>query len=519
MRGQTIKALVLASLALAVVGCAPQSAPPQVVSIPTITVPTATPAVAETVYEVQRGEVAEIVLMNGRVAAALDQDSFFTKEGYIKQLHVKRTDVVTSGQLLAEIDLGDLPNQLAQAQADLTTVQRMVASTRQQRSYSVESARLSLQNAQDRLARLQAPPSEAAIKDAQATIERARLNLDTTRNNTSAAKTAAQLAVDRAANNLRNRQDEYSQVMWQNGNKPLEELSGEERIRQEQAARAVEDAQTTLDQARVSYDLAVQNERNAVALAERDIVDAERELAELSVGPDPFDIREAENAVQAARVNLQQAQSMRDSPEMASRIENSRQIIAELQAQVEASKIYAPFDGVVAEVGVKPGDRVEAYAPIINIMDPSRLTLVVSEISSEDLVRIAPGQKLEIAFARYPDELVPGSVEQLPSDQTSAASGVRADRLLRIAFERGERQFDIGDTAAITIVFKREPNALWLPPQALYEFDARTFVLLKDGDEQREVDVTVGISTSERVQILSGLEEGDQVIVSEAITQ
>jgi len=509
--------LMLVSLTLALAACSAPSAPPPVASIPTIVALTATPSAPELTYQVQRGEIVDLLELRGRVAAAVDQDVFFTEQGYIKQLLVKRNDVVASGQLLAELDLGELPDQLTRAQADLATLRRQVSSTRQQRSYSVELARLSLQNAQDRLVRLQTPANAVAIQSAQDAIERARISLENTRNNSSAAKTDAKLAVERATIAVRNRQDEYSRVVWENGNRPLEQLNGEERLRQEQAERGIADAQTVLRQTEISYDLAVQNEQNAVALAERDVKEGERALVEAQKPPEAFDLREAERAVQQARVTLNQANANSESPEMSGRIETAQQSIAEIQQQIDSAKIYAPFDGVVAEVGVKPGDLAEAYAPVINVIDPDRLTLVVAEISSDDLARLGAGQKLEINFDRYPSETVAGVVEQLPSDQVSAGSLVRPDRLLRIGFSSAGRKLEVGDPALVTVVFGREPNALWLPNQAIYRFDQRTFVMLQADGGPRPVDITTGISTPDRVEIRSGLREGDIVVADPSL--
>lgn len=512
MRFQLRGVYTLGLAALVMAGCSAKSAQPPVASAPTMTIPTATSDVAEVTYQVQRGEVTEILQLAGRVTAARDQDVFFTEDGYIKSLAVQRNDTVASGQLLAELDLGPLADQLEQARADYAALQRSIASTQQQRGYSVASARLALQTAQDNLARAQRPPSDMEIKAAQDKLDRARITLENTRNSASAAKTNANLEVERAANNLRNRQAAYSQVAWENGDRPLEELEPLQRANQEQALRAVEDAENELRLAQVAYDLAVQNEINAIALAERDIQLADRELADLQAGPDPIDVRTAERAVQSAQLNLQMALANQGNPEMATRLEQAQNAIAELEQKAAASQIYAPFDGVVAEVGVKLGDQVEAYMPVVNVSDPSQFVLVVTNISTDDLARIAPGQPVAITFARYPDQTISGIVEQLPSDQVSAGSQVRADPLLRIAFDRQDLQFEIGDPADVTITFRQEPEALWLPPQALNQFDQRTFVILQDGDQRRQVDIETGISSPDRVQIRAGLEEGDVVI-------
>ena len=64
----------------------------------------------------------------------------------------------------------------------------------------------------------------------------------------------------------------------------------------------------------------------------------------------------------------------------------------------------------------------------------------------------------------------------------------------------------------VTVELERKADVLWLPPQALRIFDGRRFAVLQDGDVQRRVDVTAGIETPERVEIESGLEEGQVVV-------
>ena len=53
---------------------------------------------------------------------------------------------------------------------------------------------------------------------------------------------------------------------------------------------------------------------------------------------------------------------------------------------------------------------------------------------------------------------------------------------------------------------------VWLPPQAIRNFQGRNFVIVQDADRQRRVDVRVGIESQERVEILEGLEEGQTII-------
>jgi HlyD family secretion protein len=507
--------IALLALALALGSCTFEQPAASVASVPTVpTVPpaTPTPAVAPATYTVQRGEVVEALHLKGRVAASLDQDVFAATSGNLRALHVKPDERVTSGQLLAELDIGDLPQRLEQAQADLQATERATSSAQRQRALAVAMARIQLQNAEDNLARLQAGTSPEKLAAAQNKIDRARIGLEDSRNSLSAAKTNAQLGVERAANALRSAQDAYSQVVWANGNRPLDQLDVAARTRQEQALRAVDDAEHAVRSAQVSYDLAVENERNGIDLGERDIKLAQQEYDQLLAPPSAFDLRAAERDVATSRISLQVATSGLQDPTTAARIEQSKMTIAELESEAAKAKIYAPFDGIVSHIGVQLGDKVAAYDAIMNVIDPTRLVIVVADIGAKDLAQIAANQPVTLSLSRYPGEAIPGRVERLPSDQSAPGSMVRADPLLRISFDPAGRALDVGDVAGATIVFQNEPNALWLPPPALFEFDQRTFVVLQDGEQKRQVDVIVGIRTPERVQILSGLKEGDVVI-------
>lgn len=509
-RQQRPIALLVTALTLG--GCSLTSVPASSITVPTLPAATATPPIVAATYRVQRGEVADVLQLKGRVSASLDQDVLATTSGFVQVLYVKRNDSVSQGQILAELDIGALPKQLEQARADLQTTTRTVQNMQRQRSLAIDSARIQLQNAQANLERLQQPPSSLSLMAGQEKIDRARINLVNSRNALSATKTNAEMAITQAADNLRNAQHAYSQVSWANGNRPLDQLNPDERFRQEQAERALAAAERGVQSAQIAYDLAVQNEIHAMDLAEREIRLAEQEYAQLLAPVDPFDLQAAERAVASARISLQTALAGQDDPSSAARIEQLQNTIAELEQEVAESKLYAPFDGTVAEIGVQIGDQVSDYDAIMNVVDPSRLVIVVADIGSADLARIAPKHPVAITLDRYPEASLEGQVERLPSSQTAPGSMVRADPLLRISFDPGEHDLTIGDIAEIAVTFRREQEALWLPPQALHEFDQRTFVVLQEGDTQRQVDVAIGIRTPERVQILTGLQEGDTVV-------
>ena len=183
-----------------------------------------------------------------------------------------------------------------------------------------------------------------------------------------------------------------------------------------------------------------------------------------------------------------------------------------IQSQLAAGQILAPFDGKIASLDVRPGDSVQAYKPVISVMNESQLEIVVDYIGSEDSTKIGVGQELELNFARYKGKTVKGKVERLPSKLTNSGSTVNADTSFHMSYEDKSLDLDVGDLVQVVLTLSRKDDALWLPPQAVRAFEGRRFVVVKDGDRQRRQDVKVGIISTDRIEIVEGLKEGDVVI-------
>lgn len=505
-------ALALSAICLALAACS-GGAVPGAPAASTLATPTPRPApqsLEKPTYTVQRGLVADELKLSGRVSATLDEDVFFTQDGFVKTIFVKRTDVVTKGTLLAELDLGTLPNELRQAEVSLETAQLAIDRAAAQNKFVVQKAELDLADAKAKLADLSRPPQANDVEAAKLAVQQAQLGLQDVRNSASAAKTQAELAVKQAANAVRAAQEAYARTVELIGGTPG---TSEEGRALEQAQRTVDDAQTDLQKAQVAYDLARQNEATAVADAEGKIKEATIALQKLQAGPKKADVAEAQRAIRRAQVALEEAQAGGNgNPEDEKQVEQAKLTVENTRARIEAGRIYAPFDGQIAEVSVRPGESAAAYKPVINIINPTDKDLVIDGTLTSDLQKIGVGQQVNIIFSRYPTEPISGTIEKLPTSLTSTSSSVAADPAIHVGFPLGNRKLDVGDIAQVVLRLEQKPDALWLPPQAVRSFDNRRFVVVQDGTRQRRVDVKVGIVTLDRIEIKEGLKEGDVVI-------
>jgi RND family efflux transporter MFP subunit len=350
--------------------------------------------------------------------------------------------------------------------------------------------------------------AERAVADAQAALEE-------TRTNASAAKTQAELALREASNRLPPLQTAYLRALeeWRDlEGKPNDwrhDSVKETFLRAEAELKSAENAVT---QAQVAYDTARQNESTAIRQAESAVAAAQANLAELTGSPDREELAAAQRAVQRAQVAVEEASQQGGDSELEGQVASATLEMERIQGQIANGRLYAPFAGVISEIGARPGDSVEAYKAVVTVIDDSELELLVEGVTSQDANRIGLGQEVAINFSRAPGQTYGGVVTKLPTASTSSAATINPDRAFHIDFEQPEVDLEVGDLAQVIVTLKRVDDALWLPPQAVRAFEGRRFVVVKDGDRQRRQDVRVGIVSLERVEILEGLNEGDVVV-------
>jgi hypothetical protein len=155
---------------------------------------------------------------------------------------------------------------------------------------------------------------------------------------------------------------------------------------------------------------------------------------------------------------------------------------------------------------------VQAYQPVITVYDPGEREIRVESAVSGDLARLSPQQKVTLRFSRYPDQTLEGVISRLPQSATSTQSTVQADSAVHIDFDPGDLELDIGDLVTVVVTLQRKDDVLWLPPQAIRTFQGRRFVVVQNEGRQRRVDVKLGITGPDRVEIVEGLQDGQQVI-------
>ena len=115
-------------------------------------------------------------------------------------------------------------------------------------------------------------------------------------------------------------------------------------------------------------------------------------------------------------------------------------------------------------------------------------------------------------LVQRPGVEVPGTVRAVPTTRMSTTS--EEDKALHIALEPTGQpgDYQVDDLVHISILLEERPNVLWLPPAAIRTFEGREFVVLQEGAGQRRVDIKTGLESDDRIEITSGLTEGQIVV-------
>ncbi len=172
--------------------------------------------------------------------------------------------------------------------------------------------------------------------------------------------------------------------------------------------------------------------------------------------------------------------------------------------------IVAPITGTVIVRSVEPGQTAVTTAPILVLSD--RL-IVKADVDETDIGRVREGQGVVIKLDAYPDVIVKGKVD-LISYESRVVNNVTMYQV-DIIPERVPTVYRSGMSADIDIIEKRKEHALLLPSIAVITENRSHYawVVRKPGTKPVKIQIEVGISDDQNIEILSGIDEYDTIAV------
>lgn len=242
---------------------------------------------------------------------------------------------------------------------------------------------------------------------------------------------------------------------------------------------------------------------------------AQRELAELQWQRQQRlakDKATSDDALQSANAQLQTVRAQIDA--LKAQIEQHKASLKADEATLGYSKIYAPMSGTVVTLDARRGQTLNAnqQAPILmRIADLNTMT-VWTEVSEADVTRLKVGMPVYFSPLGNAEKRWHGTLRQVLPTPEEVNNVILYTALFDVENSGGELMTDM--TAQVFFVLAEADNALTVPASAVMQQDkeAQVQVLTSSGEVQLR-SVKAGINNRVKIEILEGLEEGEQVLV------
>jgi HlyD family secretion protein len=440
----------------------------------------------EDVVVVQRAEFVKEISVSGKVVASEDVDLSFAETGRVASLNVKVGDQVTKGQTLASLSTGTLLSQLAAARANLAqkiaegrNTQTSLSEVQKEQDTLVASARANLLSND-----LVAVPSMDSVTAEPPVIT----GLYT--GNEGTYKIRIRLGEGSS-------QGDYELLTFEaEKSGPVEILDDEPTalgtkglfISFPDGASEYNDTiwYIKIPNTKSSTYLSAYNSyQEALRTRDRAIADAGAELAQNG------------NNLTVSQAEIQSAEAE----------------VARIQSEIAERTIVAPFGGIITAVDAKLGGVASANESAVSIMSADNLQ-IESYVPEIHVPFISIGNEAVVTLDAYGTD-VPFIATIISIDPAETIRDGVSTYRAKLQFQNKDERVKSGMTANVIITSERKPDTIAIPQGAVTSKNGKKFVRVKEGENIIEREVTVnGISSFGEIEILSGLNEGDIVVLS-----
>jgi membrane fusion protein (multidrug efflux system) len=236
----------------------------------------------------------------------------------------------------------------------------------------------------------------------------------------------------------------------------------------------------------------------------RDLIQPQVRRAEAQVQRDQIGFERMKELVQA------KATSQQDLDDAAVNLAVSQASLAEIQAQLKRTTIVSPCAGVLNESLVEVGEYVNPGTPVARIVDTETVRVIVG-IPEGDVAYFSKGQSAEIlADIRGKDQVLNGSIAYISASADARTRSTRTE--VTVGNENG--QLRSGQVVRVRLTRRQIPEALMIPLLAVIPMEEGHVVYVEEKGQAERRPVTFGILQKDRVEIRTGLQAGDRLIVA-----
>lgn len=473
---------------------------------------------------IQRGEFIQQVNASGKVTPSQEVELGFTQSGRITSVSARVGDRVGAGTVLARIDSTDLAANLLQRQAALESQEARLASLKQgTRPEEIAVAESNVESARSSLARANATVLDA-VRTAYTTSDSVVRNdvyqlisnprgtnpqLNVTTTNSQAAidfladatsadtlLTTWQADIDVTADADTNAIAQRAQTNLAKVSTLLSRASmvlNDAQPSQSVTATTISGYVTDISQARTAINTAISTLTSAVTSqrnAANTLDSAERTLALKKAGTVQSDIDAQQALVRAAEAD----------------VENIR-------SQIAKTALVAPFSGTVTTMDAKTGAIASPNVPLVSMIS-SGAYQIDSYIPEINIALVKVGDTATVTLDAYGEEVTFHATVVSIDPAETIRDGVPTYRAV-LQFVETDERIRSGMTANMVITTEVRQGVLSVPQGVIIQRDGKKYVRIAEGEAAVEREVTTGaLSSMGRIEVLSGLSEGDRIVLT-----
>jgi HlyD family secretion protein len=202
-------------------------------------------------------------------------------------------------------------------------------------------------------------------------------------------------------------------------------------------------------------------------------------------------------------------------------VAQDRANLKQLEEQLSYTTIESPIDGIVLSRDVEIGDAVSSIlvlgssATLVMTLGDTSEVYVKGKVDESDIGKVYLGQPARIKVESFKDKTFTGKVTKI------SPMGVEKDNVttfeVRVSINNPEGVLKAMMTANAEIILEEHKNVLQIPEGSIiYDKDKKASVEVPESkakDGKKKVGVNIGISNGAKTELLSGLKEGDQVVL------
>ena len=187
--------------------------------------------------------------------------------------------------------------------------------------------------------------------------------------------------------------------------------------------------------------------------------------------------------------------------------------------------VYAPFDGIVSQLNINVGDNININTPVCVLITKDKIAKIT--LTEVDLAKIKLGDKAQLTFDALPDFKTTGQVIEI--DPLGVESQGVVSYTVKISLDKIDERLNPGMSVNADIITDSKENVLLLNNSAIKSINNKKYVELvtiKDVPEEafksgislsnnviKRQFIETGLSDDNNIEIISGLNEGDIVVL------